>query len=169
MLASRRSEITINSRKFDGSLRRSWKCELIEHVDTGLVMVGVFDFDVSHPDLGEIKRGTISYEYYWLDRWYNIFCFHEPDGNFRNHYCNINTPPTFNDGVLDYIDLDIDVVSWPNGAFEILDEAEYAVNAVKFCYPDLVLKNTRKALNEVLELVKKQKLPVPGEFTQHFS
>lgn len=159
-------QVTINSRKFDGTIRRSWNCELIEADADSLVFVGVFDIDVSHPDLGEISRGTISYEYYWLDRWYNVFCFHEPDGTFRNYYCNINMPPAFAGSVLDYVDLDIDVVVWPDGGFQILDEAEYEQHAVQYSYHEAVRNNAASALAEVLDLIRSQQLPTPPEIVQ---
>ena len=154
-------EVVINSRKYDGSLRRSWTCRLIEQNESSLVLVGEFDEDVQHPGLGEIKRGTISYEYYWLDRWYNVFCFYEPDSTFRNHYCNINMPPVYANGVLDYVDLDIDLVVWPDGTFNILDEAEFAENAVAFDYPDEIVKMSHATLTEVLRLARNQLLPLP--------
>ncbi|HVF29506.1 MAG TPA: hypothetical protein VNA22_00995, partial [Pyrinomonadaceae bacterium] len=70
--------ITINSRKYDGTIRRAWTCEFIEQRDSLLLFVGEFEAAVEHRDLGRIEAGTVSYEYYWLDRWYNIFRFHEP-------------------------------------------------------------------------------------------
>ena len=152
-------QVTINSRKFDGTIRRSWNCELIEADADSLVFVGVFDIDVSHPDLGEISRGTISYEYYWLDRWYNIFCFHEPDGSFRNYYCNINMPPTFVGGVLNYIDLDIDVVVWPDMRYQILDRDEFEQNAAKFNYSEKIREMVEATLAELIAVIKRGDLP----------
>jgi hypothetical protein len=73
--------ITILSKNYDGTIRKSWACRLIEQEGTQLLFVGEFDRDIEHPDLGFIRRGTISYEYYWLDRWINIFRFHEPSGS----------------------------------------------------------------------------------------
>jgi len=131
-----------------------------------LVFRGVFETGILHPDLGDIKRGTISYEYYWLDRWYNVFCFYEPDGAFRNHYCNINMPPVFEDTVLDYVDLDIDVVAWPEGNLRILDEAEYAENSVKFSYPEALRTQVSAALAEIVAMIKNRRLPDPQKFLQ---
>jgi len=159
-------QVTINSHKYDGSIRRSWTCRLLEQDDESLVFVGKFDLDVSHPDLGEIERGTISYEYYWLGRWYNIFCFYEPDGTFRNYYCNINMPPVFEDGVLDYVDLDIDVVVWPDGTFRVLDEDEFDANAVKFNYSETVRQSAADALTNILEMISERKLPATLLFSQ---
>ncbi|HEY2866232.1 MAG TPA: DUF402 domain-containing protein, partial [Pyrinomonadaceae bacterium] len=106
-------EVLVISRSYDLTVRRSWKAQLTGSAPPLVELVGEFDRDVEHPDLGLIAQGTVSYEYYWLDRWYNVFRFNEPDGKFRNYYCNINMPPRFEDGVLDYVDLDIDVVVWP--------------------------------------------------------
>lgn len=159
-------QITVNSRKYDGTIRRTWNCELIEQNGNALVFVGVFDHDVSHSDLGDIAAGTISYEYYWLDRWYNIFCFHEPDGTFRNYYCNINMPPVFDGGILDYVDLDIDVVVWPDGKYQVLDEIEYERHADLYSYPSHVKKNADSALGEILELIEKGLLPRTQEIVE---
>jgi protein associated with RNAse G/E len=108
--------VTVNSRKYDLKIRKSWQCHLIERDDSLLTLVGEFDSDISHAGLGSIARGTMSKEYYWLDRWYNVFHFCEPDGSFRNFYCNITMPPKFEDLVIDYVDLDLDVIVWPDGA-----------------------------------------------------
>lgn len=151
--------ITINSRKFDGTIRRSWACSLITKRKNRLLFVGKFDFDISHPELGQIQRGTISYEYYWLDRWYNIFCFYEPDGTFRNYYCNLSMPPVFKDNVFDYVDLDIDVVVWPDWTFNVLDQSEFEENAAKFAYPAQVREAAAAALDTVLELIELRRLP----------
>jgi len=159
--------ITVNSRKYDLSIRRSWKCELLKQDGSMLLFVGIFDQDVTHPDLGNIKRGTASYEYYWLDRWFSIFCFYEPDGTFRNYYCNINMPPVFENSVLDYVDLDIDVLVWPGSRYQILDEEEFAQNALKFQYPDGVRSAVSAALAELIAMIHHQKLPAPDYFLPH--
>ena len=127
----------INSRKFNGKIHRSWKADLIKKQDSLLIFVGEFEKEVKHSELGVIGRGTISYEYYWLDRWYNIFKFFEPNGNLRNFYCNLNMPPEFKEGVLDYIDLDIDVLVSKNFEVKILDREEFEENSKKFGYSDI--------------------------------
>lgn len=150
---------TINSRYLDGTLRRSWECELIEESGSYLQFVGVFDRAIEHPHLGIIRPGTISYEYYWLDRWYNVFRFHEPDGTFRNYYCNINMPPEFKDGALDYVDLDIDVVVDSKGSVVVLDEDEFAQNSVEFKYPDHIKQQAAAALTELTRAIEQRKFP----------
>lgn len=152
-------QIIINSRKFDGEIHRNWKCRLVEQKDSLLVFVGEFEKEVKHSNLDVIGRGTISYEYYWLDRWFNIFRFHEPDGSLRNFYCNINMPPKFHEGVLDYVDLDIDVLVWQDFSFEILDLDEFRENSEKFNYPDELKTKVQKTLDKLLKMIEMREFP----------
>lgn len=147
-----RNLVTINARKFDGSIHRSWVAELVRVDGPMIELVGVFNNEFSHPDLGVIRRGTVSYEYYWLDRWYNVFRFHEPDGNFRNFYCNVNVPPVFDGSVLDYVDLDLDLLIGADRRITVLDSDEFAENSARFNYGDDVRRSATDALAELQRL-----------------
>jgi protein associated with RNAse G/E len=152
-------EIIINSRKFDGKIHRSWKAELLEETDSLLTFVGKFENEVKHPHLGIIRRGTISYEYYWKNEWFNVFRFHEPEGGLRNYYCNINKPPIFGNGVLDYIDLEIDILVWKDFKIQILDIEEFEENAEKFGFTKDLRDKTEQSLEKILSLIKKKEFP----------
>jgi len=151
--------ITVNARKYDLNVRKSWNCRLVEQNDSLIVLIGEFDSDVSHAGLGSIARGTISEEFYWRDRWYNVFRFSEPDGSFRNFYCNITMPPTFEKGVLDYVDLDIDVIVWPDGRMETLDEDDFELNAIRFGYPNDVQENAYASLAGLQRSIADREFP----------
>lgn len=151
--------VTINSRKYDGRIRRSWTCRFVEQKDSLLVFEGEFELDVTHPDLGHITAGTRSLEYYWLDRWYNVFRFFEPTGEFRNLYCNINMPPRLEDGVLDYVDLDIDVLVWPNGKRAILDLEEFEQNSMRFGYTNETQYFAKAGLDSVIHKIDECEFP----------
>ena len=151
--------ILINSKKFDGKICKSWRAELIEKENFLLCFKGIFDQEIKHSELGIIRRGTISYEYYWLDRWFNIFKFYEPDGVFRNFYCNINQPPTFENNVLEYVDLDIDVIVWKDFSVKILDIDEFETNSKKYDYSDELKRNADIALATVLQNIEDKNFP----------
>jgi len=146
--------VTINSRKYDGTIRRSWQCRLIGQSGTKLTLMGEFVESVEHPELGLIRKGTISYEYYWLDRWYSIFRFLETDGSLRNYYCNINMPPTFENETLDFVDLDLDILVWPDARYKVLDRDEFEVNSQVFKYPEAIVTKAKAALDEVILLIE---------------
>ena len=151
--------VNINSRKFDGKVHRSWQASLIERRDSLLIFVGEFEREVIHSNLGVIRRGTVSYEYYWLDRWYNIFQFHEPDGELRNFYCNISEPPKLFKNILDYVDFDIDILVWKDFSYEILDLEEFDENRRKFNYPSKIIKRVHQSISEIEFLIQNRRFP----------
>jgi protein associated with RNAse G/E len=151
--------ITINSRKFDEKIHRSWKADFIEQRDSLLIFHGEFEEEVRHSELGIIRRGTISYEYYWLDRWYNVFKFFEPSGELRNFYCNLNMPPRFKNNVLDYVDLEIDVLVSKNFEVKILDREEFEENSKLFNYSTDLIKKTFDTLDELLKIIEAREFP----------
>jgi uncharacterized protein len=163
-MSKKGSIITINSRKFDGSIHKSWKAQLIVQSNSLLIFEGVFEAEVNHSHLGVIRRGTISYEYYWRDRFYNIFRFHEADNSLRNFYCNLNTPPTFVDNVLDYIDLDIDLVVWTDFKYQILDIDEFEENARKYNYTENLKQTVASSVKKLVDLIEHRKFPFDTEF-----
>ncbi len=132
---------------------------MIEQKNSLLVFKGIFIETVKHPFLGVIRRGTISYEYYWLNRWYNVFRFHEPEGDFRNFYCNLNMPPIFQNDVLDYVDLDIDVIVWKDFLYEIHDLDDFKINAEKFEYSKKLKQTVEVQLNYLIQSIQNRDFP----------
>jgi uncharacterized protein len=151
--------ITIISQKFDGTGRKTWPAFVQQQAGNLIVCEAVFFSPVQHEHLGYVPAGTKSLEYYWLDRWYNVFCFLEKSGAVRNYYCNIALPPRLESGVLTFTDLDLDVLVSPDGTWQVLDEEEYAANAKRFNYDAELLRNISFALQGLLELVTQQLYP----------
>ncbi len=150
---------TINSLEFDETIHRSWKGKLIHETEEIIIFEGVFDEEIKHPYLDVIRRGTISIEYYWKNRWYNIFRFVEPEGGLRNFYCNINRPPVIENGILNFIDLDIDVLIWKDWTYEILDLGEFQENAQIFNYSAKLQNKVWQSLDELLKLIENKDFP----------
>lgn len=153
------TSVLVNSRKIDNQIHRSWNAQIVGQDNLSIILYGEFEEEIKHPHLGVIRRGTKSFEYYWFNRWYCIFKFCEPDGSFRNFYCNINQPPKLENNTLDYIDLDIDVIVWKDFRQQILDLDEFESNAIKYQYPIHIVKKSLKSLQELLELIDKRQFP----------
>lgn len=127
--------------------------------DSLIVLDAEFEYNVKHETLGEIPRGTRTVEYYWFDRWYNIFRFLKNDGDTRLWYCNINSPPKLENGVLSYIDLDVDVLVQPDFTHQVLDLDEFEQNALVFGYGDELRREVQRALGEVTSLIDTRQFP----------
>jgi protein associated with RNAse G/E len=68
-------------------------------------------------------------------------------------------PPKFENNVLDYVDLDIDVLVWKDFSIEILDTDEFAENSKKYNYSVEIKNRANESLKKVLELVENRDFP----------
>lgn len=154
------SEIfTINSRKIDNSIHRTWECKFLEESHDYWLFVGKFDTEIQHPELGIIRRGTISYEYFHKTSWFNIFRFHEPNGELKFYYCNISIPPQINTNVVNFIDLDIDILVQNDFSYTILDNDEFEQNSKIFAYSDELKLNVNNGMDELIRLITNKQFP----------
>jgi protein associated with RNAse G/E len=145
--------------KYDGVEHRRWPAKIAKREGPLLVLDAIFDEEIEHDLLGTISSGTISTEYYWLDRWYNVFRFSDPAGTLKNFYCNVNQPPAFDGRLLSYVDLDIDVLVAPDLTYKILDVEDFEENAATYHYPKEVQLNAHLAVAELVELIEARSFP----------
>ena len=153
------SKIVVSVLKYDGREHRRWPARIAKIEGPLLVLDAVFEEEIEHDLLGTIARGTVSTEYYWLDRWYNVFRFSDKSGKLKNFYCNVNQPPSFDGRVLSYIDLDIDVFVAADLTYKILDLDDFEANARAYAYPEDVQANAQGALRELTELIEARAFP----------
>jgi len=151
--------IIVRACKYDGREHRRWSAQLLRHEGPLVVLDAYFPEQISHDLLGTIAAGTHSLEYYWLDRWYNVFRFAEPGGQLRNYYCNVNVPPTLVRDTLSYIDLDLDILVAPDFSYQILDRDDFETNAALYNYSAEVEENAKRALDELVTLIEMRRFP----------
>ena len=151
--------VIVRSCKYDGREHRRWPAQLLSQEGSLLVLDAYFPEEVNHNLLGNIRSGTHSLEYYWLDRWYNVFRFGEPTGELRNYYCNVNMAPAFENNVLTYVDLDLDILVAPDFSYQILDAEDFEQNAALYDYPDDVRANAMQAVDDLVALIETRQFP----------
>ena len=152
-------EITVRVLKYDGTEYRRWDATLAQRHESLMVLDAEFADEVQHQLLGDISRGTRTIEYYWLDRWYNIFRFLESDGSTKLFYCNISMPPEIKGGVLSYVDLDIDILVQPDLSFQVLDLEEFDTNAAHYGYSEQVKTQTHQTLADLISMIRTRQFP----------
>jgi protein associated with RNAse G/E len=140
-------------------LHRTWPAELLRREGSLIVLDAKFPEEIIHDLLGTIASGTHSLEYYWLDRWYNIFRFAQPDGKLRNYYCNVNVPATFDGETLSYVDLDLDILVDPDFSYRILDVEDFERNAKCYGYTTEVHDKARQALDDLVTMIETRAFP----------
>jgi len=142
-------EIVVRVYKYDGREHRTWRARVAKQVGPLIVLDAVFAEEVEHDLLGRIASGTISKEFYWLDRWYNVFRFSD------RYYCNVTEPPSFDGSLLTYVDLDIDVLVEQDFSYRILDLEDFET----YPYPAEVKQQARHAVAALISLVQARSFP----------
>jgi protein associated with RNAse G/E len=158
--ASQSSEpIIVSALKYDGSEHRNWPGQLVVNDPPLLIVDAIFVEDVQHELLGAITKGTVSTEYYWLDRWYNIFRFGGKAQQNTTFYCNVTIPPRLENGTLSYVDLDIDVFVHTDFTYEVLDLEDFNTNGRLYSYPKEIERYAYQAVEELKALIDKRDFP----------
>ena len=111
-----------------GEAQIRYSGEIIERLAYGVVVHA--RWTAPERDLGYtvFEPGDQFTEYYYTDRWYNIFDIIRSDGTRKGWYCNVAEPAHIHDEVIEQIDLLLDVWVDSQGKALILDEDEFAVD-----------------------------------------
>lgn len=73
-----------------------------------------------------LKKGDRFVEYYYTDRWYNIFVIYDrEDGHLKGWYCNIGKPAEIDGATVAYVDLALDLWVSAGGRRTVLDQDEF--------------------------------------------
>lgn len=96
------------------------------------------------------KKGDRMLEWFFSDRWYNIFALHHRDSNaLEGWYCNITRPARLEVDAIYAEDLALDVMIYPDGRTLVLDEDEF----VALELDATTRQQAGAALTELLHLV----------------
>lgn len=119
---------TVTVRKLNHAGRevfRYW-AELLEVTGSYVKLQAVFDLPDNKTHGISFRKGDRFIEWHYLDRWYNVFAVYDVDSQqLKGWYCNLTRPAAFEDRVLSAEDLELDMVVYPDGSFELLDVEEY--------------------------------------------
>jgi protein associated with RNAse G/E len=143
----------------DGAKSYRWVGREIHRDDEHLFFTAVFERDGR--DLGYVRfeKGDVFYEWYYFDRWYNVFQVYSAAGNLKGWYCNVTAPAIVADGELTFVDLALDLWVWPDMRYLVLDEDELdALVAVSALTPEQVT-GARASLAELIARTQGGTLP----------
>ena len=109
-----------------GEVKYEYEGNLVHSDEHMIKLEALFD----RPDMPFMdvvfKKGDRFVEYYFTDRWYNIFVIHDRDDDkVKGWYCNIGMPAKYIDGVVSYVDLALDLWVSRDGTQTVLDEDEF--------------------------------------------
>ena len=147
----------IRSYKHDRILHRVWT-ENIVLAQTEHELIGM---NQATPVIEADGRSWVTEEpsvfYFHKQYWFNIIYIFNSEK--RYYYCNISSPFICNDGVLSYVDYDLDVIVYDDLSYKILDEDEYQVNKELMSYDALTQAKIRQSVSLLKKWIRNREGP----------
>jgi len=119
-------KIKVQKKNPAGEVTYEYDGVLLSRDENSVTLEALFDrADMPFMDV-VFKTGDRFVEYYYADRWYNIFIIHDRDTKkIKGWYCNIGKPAVIEDGIVSYVDLALDLWVAVDGKQTVLDEDEF--------------------------------------------
>jgi protein associated with RNAse G/E len=148
--------ITVSKLNSLGETKIQYQGEIVERQSHGVIILAYW----KHPtkDLGytRFEPGDRFIEYYYTNRWFNIFEISNASGERKGWYCNIAEPACISDDHVEQIDLLLDVWVDPKGTALLLDEDEFEADTT---LNDEQRKGARQGLHDLLQMIAAQTEP----------
>lgn len=147
----------IHSYKHDGSIHRSWDEAVLLENNLEYLVFGNDKTRVVESDGRTWRTKEPAIMFFFKHNWYNIIGQLKYDGIY--YYCNLASPYVIEDKTIKYIDYDLDLRVFPDGAFKILDRGEYKYHKNIMNYPISIDKIVKEDLSNLIEIVRKKEFP----------
>jgi protein associated with RNAse G/E len=149
-------KIKVQKKNPAGEVTYEYEGVMLKRDEHSIVLEALFDrADMSFMDV-TFKTGDRFVEYYYSDRWYNIFAIHDrDDGKIKGWYCNVGKPAVIEDGAVSYVDLALDLWVSVDGKQTVLDEDEFEELQID----EELRSNALNGLDELKELFLNNKPP----------
>lgn len=121
------ADYTVIKRDANGKVELTYTGTVVDRSANSVCIDAIFGF--SDRDLGYInlRNGDHFREWFYSDRWFNIFRVQDvDDSQLKGWYCNITRPAEIADTQVAADDLALDVFVYPDGRTLLLDEDEFA-------------------------------------------
>ncbi len=149
---------TVTVYKLDHDGREVWQypATVMERGSTCVRLEAFFNRDDMDLGYAVFKHGDRFVEYFYTDRWYNIFAVYDrDDGVLKGWYCNICRPAEIGESAVRCDDLALDVWVTPAGTSIVLDEDEFIALEI----PRDDRRQAGEALQQLLSEANSGRLP----------
>ena len=136
-----------------GETKIQYQGEVVEHLSHGVIIQAYWSHPTKNLGYVSFEPGDRFIEYYYTDRWYNIFDIASTQGVRKGWYCNIAEPAILFEDRIEQVDLLLDVWVSPGGKTLILDEDEFAADTM---LTTRQRNGARQALQELLQMIADQ-------------
>lgn len=152
-----RPSVKVQKKNPTGDITYEYVGDVLRRDEHSIVLEALFDrADMPFMDV-VFRTGDRFVEYYFANRWYNIFTIHDrEDDRVKGWYCNIGQPAVIEDGLVSYVDLALDLWVSANGTQTVLDEDQFE----ELKLSEDLRSNALNGLAELKDLFKNNKPPL---------
>lgn len=122
------TRVTVHKLNTRGEVVLAYEGELARRLPDGVMIAARWTRPTVDLGYATFETGDVFTEWYFTDRWYNIFEIASPDGTLKGWYCNVAGPATIQENVIACRDLILDLWVAPDGSTRVLDEDELAAD-----------------------------------------
>ena len=142
--------ITVIKKNTQGKPKIQYQGEVVERFSHGVVIQASWTRPTLELGYTTFEPGDRFIEYYYTDRWFNIFDISSADGTHKGWYCNVAEPAVIFDDRIEQVDLLLDVWVNANGEVLVLDEDEFVTDTT---LSQEQRSRARQGLHALLEMI----------------
>ena len=142
-----------------GEEKIRYPAEVFARLENGIVLDAYWNNPSRDLGYTVFETGDHFIEYFYTNRWFNIFAISGANGRRKGWYCNVAAPALIGEEQIEQIDLLLDVWVGPDGQTLILDEEEFAVDST---LTEAQRHGARQGLQDLLALIKARREPFLG-------
>lgn len=158
--------LVIHCYKHNGMIHKSLKSAVVLEVNDDFIVLGNENVLVTKQDGRTWHTKEPAIMFFYKKRWFNIIAQLKSNGIF--YYCNIASPYVIDGDVLKYIDYDLDLRVFNDGAFKILDRNEYNYHKKLMKYPREVNYIIKEELSSLIEMKKAGEFPFDTHVIEYY-
>jgi len=158
--------VSIHCYKHNGKINKTWNKSYIIDIHKEYLVLANKDVLVTKSDGRKWKTHETAILFFYYKHWFNIIAQIKPNGIF--YYCNISSPFVIDNNVIKYIDYDLDLRIYNNGAFKILDRNEYNYHKRIMKYPKEINFIIKEELNTLINRYKVNNFPFKKEIINKY-
>lgn len=152
--------------KHDGKVHKCWDEAIYLDSTEEYNIFGNYKTLVTEVDGRTWRTREPAIEFFSKTNWFHIICQLKKDGIY--YYCNIASPFVVEEKTIKYIDYDLDLRVFADGAFKILDRGEYNYHKKKMNYSSKLDTIIKKELSKLIEKAKKKSSPFKHEEIEEY-
>ena len=144
--------LRVHCYKHNGKIHRTWdKTTVLDETDDYLVC-GNNKVKITESTKRTHRTKETAIVFFYKRRWFHVTAQFKTNGLF--YKVDIASPFLYDEGVIKYIDYDLDVKIFPDGSFRVLDKNEYKYHRKLMKYPDKLDSKLQSELTDLINMIR---------------